>query len=96
MSPFYNETISNTGEDADRLLGAYDTILRSRDAPTVNSIDSVLTGSQHGHWVADRLKDMKRWLRGGTELNVRWEVETLPDNGGIYQFLLKGGKKNES
>ncbi len=89
-------SLLHTEEDADRLLDAYDTILRSRDAPTVNSIDSVLTGSQHGHWVADRLKDMKRWLRGGTELNVRWEIETLPDNGGIYQFLLKGGKKNES
>ena len=76
-------SLLNTGEDADRLLGAYDTILRSRDAPTVKGIDSVLTGSQHGRWVADRLKDMKRWLHGGRELNIRWEVETLPDNGGI-------------
>ena len=28
---------------------------------------------------------------GGTDPNVRWDVETLPDDGGIYRMLLKGG-----
>ena len=26
------------------------------------------------------------------EPSVRWEVESLPNNGGIYKMLLKGGK----
>lgn len=30
-----------------------------------------------------------RW--GRTDPKVRWEVETLPDDGGIYRMLLKGG-----
>ena len=89
-------SLLNTEEHTDCLLGEYDMVLHSHDAGTVKGIDSVLTGSRHGRWVVDRLKDMKRWLHGDRELSVRWEVETLPDNGGIYQFLLKGGKKNES
>jgi hypothetical protein len=38
------------------------------------------------------------WLEqgGSLELNVRWEIQSLPDNGGIYRTLLKGGKKDES
>ena len=38
------------------------------------------------------------WLEqgGNLEPNVRWEIESLPDNGGIYHILLEGGKKNES
>jgi hypothetical protein len=39
---------------------------------------------------------VKRWLRDSSGPSIRWEIDTLPDNGGIYQFLLKGGKKNES
>jgi len=62
----------------------------------IEALDAALTGGRYGSWVVDRLKEMKRWLCGGTELNIRWEVETLPDNGDVYQFLLKGGKKNES
>jgi hypothetical protein len=29
---------------------------------------------------------------GSLEPNVRWEVESLPNNGGIYRILLKEGK----
>ena len=32
-------------------------------------------------------------LQGGIiEPNVRWEVQSLPNNGGIYRILLGGGK----
>ena len=38
------------------------------------------------------------WLEqgGSIEPNVQWEVEPLPNNGGIYKILLNGGKKDES
>ncbi len=38
------------------------------------------------------------WLQqgGSMELHIHWEVESLPNNGGIYRMLLEGGKKNES
>jgi len=29
---------------------------------------------------------------GSLEPNVHWEVESLPNNGGIYRMLLQGGK----
>jgi hypothetical protein len=29
---------------------------------------------------------------GSLEPNVRWEVESLPNNAGIYRILLEGGK----
>ena len=34
------------------------------------------------------------WLlkAGSMELNPRWEVESLPNNGGIYRMLLEGGQ----
>jgi hypothetical protein len=34
------------------------------------------------------------WLqRGGSlEPNLRWEMESLPNNGGIYRMLLEGGQ----
>ena len=37
------------------------------------------------------------WLEEGAGMNlsVRWEVEFLPDNGGIYRMLLKGGRSEE-
>jgi len=37
------------------------------------------------------------WLRaGGTvEPKVKWQVEPLPDNGGIYRILLSGGANEE-
>lgn len=33
------------------------------------------------------------WLEqgGSMELNLHWEVESLPNNGGIYKILLRGG-----
>ena len=38
------------------------------------------------------------WLEqgGNLEPNVRWDIESMPDNGGIYRILLEGGKRNES
>ena len=37
------------------------------------------------------------WLLqvGSIEPNVRWEVESLPNNGGIYRMLLQGGKNED-
>lgn len=37
------------------------------------------------------------WLLqvGSMEPNVRWEVESLPNNGGIYRMLLRGGKNED-
>lgn len=89
-------SVLNSGEDADRLICAYQAALHSGDELKVKSIDGVLIASHHGRWVAERLKEIKRWLRGGSDLNIRWEIDTLPDNGGIYRMLLKGGKKDES
>lgn len=38
------------------------------------------------------------WLQqvGSIEPDLRWEVESLPNNGGIYRILLRGGKNEES
>jgi len=74
----------------------YQLALEYGDKSKIEELDATLTGGRYGSWVAGRFNEIKRWLRGGAELNIRWEIETLPDNGGIYQFLLKGGKKNES
>ena len=74
----------------------YHLALANGDTKKIEALDAALTGGRYGEWVADRFNEMKRWLRGGAELNIHWEIETLPDNRGIYQFLLKGGKKNES
>ena len=94
------------GETARAILGDSDSpnhplvdyhlALVNGDTQKIEALDAALTGGRYGEWVADRFNEMKRWLRGGAELNIHWEIETLPDNGGIYQFLLKGGKKNES
>lgn len=37
------------------------------------------------------------WLQqgGSMEPNLRWEVESLPNNGGIYKILLRGGQKEK-
>ena len=37
------------------------------------------------------------WLQqgGSMEPNLQWEVEALPDNGGIYRILLEGGQHEE-
>ena len=78
------------------LLSAYHEILKQVDKPKVAGIDRALSGTHYGQWVAMRLKEVKRWLRGGIQPNVRWEIESLPDNGGIYHILLKGGKNDES
>jgi hypothetical protein len=54
-----------------------------------------LKTSSYGGWVISRLREAKKWLFSGRELNIRWQIETLSDNGGIYEFLLRGGKNNE-
>ena len=38
------------------------------------------------------------WLRqgGSIEPTVRWEIESLPNNGGIYRMLMKGGQDGKS
>jgi len=38
------------------------------------------------------------WLEqgGSMEPNLRWEVESLPNNGGIYRILLKGSQNEKS
>jgi hypothetical protein len=37
------------------------------------------------------------WLLqvGSMEPNLRWEVESLPNNGGIYRILLEGGQSEK-
>ena len=37
------------------------------------------------------------WLEqvGSIEPNVHWEVESLPNNGGIYKILLQGGQNEK-
>lgn len=37
------------------------------------------------------------WLQqgGSMEPNLHWEVESLPNNGGIYKILLTGGRNEE-
>ena len=36
-------------------------------------------------------------LQGGSmESNFKWEVASLPDNGGIYRIILKGGQNEKS
>jgi len=79
----------------DCLLSGYRLALEQADGGKLKNIDNALKGSSYGSWVITRLQEVKRWLLGGRELNVRWEIETLPDKGGIYEFLLKGGKNNE-
>lgn len=32
---------------------------------------------------------------GSIEPNIRWEVESLPNNSGIYRMLLQGGKNED-
>lgn len=71
----------------------YHLALANGDTKKIEALDAALTGGRYGEWVADRINEIKRWLQGGAELNIHWEIETLPSNEDIYQFLLKGGKK---
>ncbi len=79
----------------DCLLNRYRLALEQVDGGKLKNIDAALKSSSYGGWIISRLREVKRWLFGGRELNIRWEIETLPDNGGVYEFLLKGGKTNE-
>jgi len=88
--------ILSYAESPNHSLVNYHTALANGDNEKIEALGATLTGGRYGSWVADRFNEVKRWLRGGAELNIHWEIETLRDNGGIYQFLLKGGKKNES
>jgi len=95
----FGETARGILSDSDspnHPLVDYHMALVNGDTQKIEALDAALAGGRYGEWVADRINEMKRWLRGGTELNIHWEIGTLPDNRGIYQFLLKGGKKNES
>ena len=83
-------------ENPNHPLVDYHLALEYGDKSKIEALDAALTGGRYGSWVAERFNEMKRWLHGGAELNIRWEIDTLPDNGGIYQFLLKGGRQNES
>ena len=53
-------------------------------------------GSQRTEDVDDEL--FLAWLlQGGSmESSFKWEVESLPDNGGIYRIILKGGQNEKS
>ena len=33
---------------------------------------------------------------GSIEPSFKWEIESLPDNGGIYRIILKGGRNEKS
>jgi len=79
----------------DCLLNNYRLALERGEGGKLVNIDHALKSSDYGGWVISRLQEIKKWLLGGRHLNIRWEIETLPDNGGIYEFLLKGGKHNE-
>jgi hypothetical protein len=70
----------------------YHLALANGDRSKIKTLDATLTGGRYGNWIIERFNELKRWLRGA-ELNIHWEIETLPDNENIYQFLLKGGKK---
>ena len=83
-------------ENPNHPLVDYHLALANGDTKKIEALDAALTVGRYGSWVAERLNEMIRWLFDGTEMNIHWEIETLPDNGSIYQFLLKGGKKNES
>ena len=53
-------------------------------------------GSQRTGDVDDEL--FLAWLlQGGSmESSFKWEVASLPDNGGIYRIILKGGQNEKS
>ena len=53
-------------------------------------------GSQRTGEVDDEL--FFTWLlQGGSmESSFKWEIESLPDNGGIYRIILKGGQNEKS
>ncbi len=53
-------------------------------------------GSQRTGEVDDEL--FLAWLlQGGSmESSFKWQVESLPDDGGIYRIILKGGQNEKS
>jgi len=82
--------------EPDCLLERYAWALDETDPQKLLDTHRVLGNSHFGKWVANRLREVDRWLRDTMQPSVQWEIDTLPNNGGIYQFLLKGGKKDES
>lgn len=72
----------------------YHMALISNDRSKLDKLDSALSGGRYGTWVAERLTEYKRWLCG--DPNIHWEIRILPNVSSIYEFLLKGGKMNES
>lgn len=52
--------------------------------------------SNHGTAKVDDTLFLSWLLQGGSmERNLHWEVESLPNNGGIYKILLTGGENEE-
>lgn len=53
-------------------------------------------GRQSNEEVDDEL--LLAWLlKGGSmESNIKWKLESLPDNGGIYRIILEGSQNEKS
>lgn len=94
-----------SNDDAFRVLKAMVRLMESGDLTfwvstrLIHRLSAFTAEGQAEH--AQRQVDgtvLLSWLEqgGNLEPNVRWEIQSLPDNGGIYRTLLKGGKKNES
>ena len=92
----FSESAGDILGDADSSnhpLVDYHLTMVNGDTQKIKALDAALTGGRYGNWVTERLNEMKRWLCGGAELNIHWDIETLPDTEDIYRFLLKGGDK---
>lgn len=94
-----------SNDDAFRILKAIVRLLQSGDLSLwlstrlmreLRAFAAELRGEHHKKQVDDTL--FLSWLqqRGILRPNVRWEIQSLPDNGGVYRTLLKGGKNDES
>jgi hypothetical protein len=92
----FSEVAGNILGDADspnHPIVNYHLALANGNKSKIEALDASLTGGRYGNWVNERFNEVKRWLCGDTELNIHWDIETLPNNEDIYKFLLKGGKK---
>ncbi len=93
--------------DAFKLVQAMGHLMRSQDlgfwlSPRLMRKLRIFATEQRGEIsevtgeVYDRL--FLLWLRqgGSIEPNVKWEVESLPNNGGIYRIIMEGGSNEKS
>lgn len=93
-------------DDAIQLAKAIGHLMKSRDlgfwlSPRLMRKLKAFAAAQQGEDSQD-VRDVSdklflSWLRqgGSMELNLRWEVESLPHNGGIYRMLMEGGQDEE-